>query len=421
MNNGQGSPEEGRVISSLYIHIPFCAVKCDYCDFYSVPVKAGDARIGRCVAKILRDTEDGLDRFQVESIPSLFIGGGTPSVLGARDMTVLLKGISGILSRRNISFPPEFTVEANPESADRDFLSRCRDGGVTRLSLGLQSFSESSRGRIGRAGESAALSRCLALAAEFFPGNFNADLMAGLPGQDEKELLSGIEKLLDYAPSHVSLYSLTVEEGTPLARRLASQRNPQGEGAACGSSSKGSGLFLPPADEAGRIWIAGRDALEEAGYEQYEVSNFALPGKRSLHNIRYWRMENWLGMGPAASGTLIDEETGTGMRYTVPPDLDAWLSGGDETAPGGELLDRFTLMKESILTGFRWIEGPDPLLFRRRFGLDIEDAIPETLKKWRNRDCVKKDVTAMTKKGLLFADPFVIDTFTELERNKKIS
>jgi oxygen-independent coproporphyrinogen-3 oxidase len=387
------------MISSLYIHVPFCIAKCDYCDFYSIPVKAGDARIGRCIERILRSTEAELGRFQVESIPSLYIGGGTPSMLGAQGMAVLLKGLSGILSRRSISFPPEFTVEANPESADRDFLSCCRDRGVTRLSLGLQSFRESTIRQIGRAGESAMLSRSLALAAAFFPGNFNADLMAGLPGQDEKELLSGIEKLLEYAPSHVSLYSLTVEEGTPLARRLS-----------------GSKLSLPPAEEAGRIWIAGRDALEEAGYEQYEVSNFALHGKRSLHNIRYWRMENWLGAGPAASGTIIDEEAGTGMRYTVPADLDAWLSGeGGKAAPAGELLDRFTLMKESILMGFRYVEGPDPLLFRRRFGVDIEEAIPKTLEKWRGRACVKKNAPAMTREGLLFLDPFVIDAFNELE------
>ncbi|MDR0655997.1 MAG: radical SAM family heme chaperone HemW [Treponema sp.] len=385
------------MISSLYIHVPFCAAKCDYCDFYSIPVKNRDERIGRYIEEILRSTEAELERFRVESIPSIYIGGGSPSMLGAQRMTALLLGLSGILSRRSISFPPEFTVEANPESADRDFLSCCRDSGVTRLSLGLQSFCESTRRQLGRAGESASLTRSLALASGFFPGNFNADLMAALPGQDERELLSGIEKLLEYAPSHVSLYSLTVEEETPLARRLS-----------------GSKLSLPPAEEADRIWIAGRDALEEAGYEQYEVSNFALPGKRSLHNIRYWRMENWLGTGPGASGTIIDEEAGTGMRYTVPADLDVWLLGqGDEAA--GEALDRFTLMKESILMGFRCIEGPDPFLFRRRFGLDIEEAIPKTLEKWRGRGFVKKNASAMTGEGLLFLDSFVIDAFNELE------
>ncbi|MDR1446174.1 MAG: radical SAM family heme chaperone HemW [Treponema sp.] len=385
------------MLSSLYIHVPFCIAKCDYCDFYSIPVKAGDERIGRCIEKILCSTEAELERFRVESIPSIYIGGGTPSMLGAQRMTELLLGLSGILSRRSIPFHPEFTVEANPESADRDFLSCCRDRGVTRLSLGLQSFCESTRRQLGRAGESAALSRSLALASEFFPGNFNADLMAGLPCQDEKELLSGIGKLLEYAPSHVSLYSLTVEEETPLARRLSE-----------------STLSLPPAEEADRIWIAGRDALEEAGYEQYEVSNFALPGKRSFHNIRYWRMENWLGTGPAASGTIIDEEAGTGVRYTVPADLDVWLLGrGAEAA--GELLDRFTLMKESILMGFRFIEGPDPFLFRCRFGLDIEEAIPGTLEKWRRRGFVKKNASAMTGEGLLFLDSFVIDAFNELE------
>jgi oxygen-independent coproporphyrinogen-3 oxidase len=198
----------------------------------------------------------------------------------------------------------------------------------------------------------------------------------------------------------VSLYSLTVEPGTALAGRPRP--------------------FLPPPDEADRLWIRGRDLLEAAGYEQYEVSNFARPGNRCRHNIRYWRMENWLGLGPAASGTIIDDETGTGRRHTALPDVDSWLaacSPAGEFGPGlwtEECLDRPTLMKETLLMGFRRVEGPDPDLFRRRFGLTLEEAIPRTLDAWRRRALLHADRTALTRGGLLFLNAFLRDAFGEL-------
>jgi oxygen-independent coproporphyrinogen-3 oxidase len=162
----------------------------------------------------------------------------------------------------------------------------------------------------------------------------------------------------------------------------------------------------------------GRDALEAAGYAQYEVSNFARPGKEVIHNIRYWRMENWLAAGPAASGTIIDDRAGRGFRYTVKPDVAAYLRRSRPAASPGwvtETLDRLTLMKESCLMGFRYAEGPDPELFRLRFGLDLEGLIPRTLAAWRRRGLLRPGKTALTREGLLFLDPFLIDAFRELE------
>jgi oxygen-independent coproporphyrinogen-3 oxidase len=327
----------------------------------------------------------------------VYIGGGTPPVLGAEGMGRLLAALNGLL-------PPaedrEWTVEANPESLDRAFLRVCREGGLNRLSLGVQSFSPRSRALVHRGGGIETIDRALDLAAEFFPGNFSVDLMTGLPGQDSAALLGDLERVLGFHPAHISLYALTVEEGTPLWNRR-----------------KG----LPPRETADSLWIAGRDALERAGYGQYEVSNFSLPGKESSHNLRYWMMKNWLALGPSGSGTLIDERRGAGLRFTWPADLESWLSPARESSrsPRTETLDRLTLMKESLLMGFRCTRGPEAGLFAARFGLSLEDAIPRTLASYRGRGLVvpgeQGEGWALSKGGLLFLDPFLIDAFNELD------
>jgi oxygen-independent coproporphyrinogen-3 oxidase len=376
---------------SLYIHIPFCAAFCDYCDFYSVQAAPGDERIDRYIDILLGDTERELRSWGIKEITTLYIGGGTPSLLGAAGVGRLLGGLNACLPRglRDLA---ELTIEANPESADEAFLRACRDGGVTRLSLGLQSFHEASRRAVHRAGEGKDLSRGFARAAEYYGGDLSVDLITGLPFQDECILLKDIERALSREPGHVSLYALTMEPGTPLARGCPG---------------------LPGAEEGERLWIRGRDALEAAGYAQYEVSNFSRPGKRSLHNIGYWRMENWLGIGPAASGTLIDDETGTGRRFTLGADVEAYLEGKAPLIR--EDLDPLTLMKETFLMGFRYIEGPDEGLFSRRFHREIRDCIPGTIRAWREKGLFRRGKNALTREGLLFLDRFLTAAFIEAE------
>jgi oxygen-independent coproporphyrinogen-3 oxidase len=415
------------VEASLYIHIPFCAGACDYCDFYSTAPgeKQRDRLTGAFIEALLIDAERTLARFgrsengpdrrgslfpeeaprteRFLRVPTLYIGGGTPSLLGAAGMTRLLGGLMPMLSP-----PLEFTVEANPESLDEAFLRTCRDFGVTRISLGVQTFYESSRRSVHRTGDGRLLPEKLALTAEYYGGSFSADLITGLPCQTAALVLKDVERLLAFNPGHVSLYALTVEEGTPLSLR-----------------GRSAVPALPDEETADRLWLTGRDALERAGYGQYEVSNFSLPGKRSAHNIRYWRMENWLGLGPAASGTIIDDASGTGRRYTAAADVDAYIASvkaGASAAtpafrpPAGltEELDSPALIKESFLMGFRYVEGPDRDLFRRRFSVEVEALIPATLAAWRRRGLAAGDKTALTKEGLLWLNPFLLDAFEEL-------
>jgi len=417
--------------ASLYIHVPFCAHACDYCDFYSISVKPRDPRPERFIETLLLEAErflrmtpseletqlsSGLPGFETGSgpsrqteqasspygrdlpfsIPTVFFGGGTPSLLGPAGIKKLLCELMELITRYTSSQPSEITLEANPETADEAFLAAIREAGVTRLSLGIQTFNDPARRAVNRIGDAAMMYSSLSLAKEYFPGAFSVDLMSGLPFQDEKVLLNDIAGVLFYKPVHVSLYALSASLQTPLS--------------------------APDQDEADRLWLCGRDALEKSGYSQYEVSNFCLPGMESRHNIRYWLMNNWLGFGPAASGTIINEEKRRGYRYTIPHDVDSWLSSRGcwfskkhKLAPKIEELDTLTLIKESLLMGFRYLEGPDEELFRRRFRIGIYELIPKTINSWREHGSFRKGKLALTKDGLLFLNRFLLDTFEELD------
>ena len=394
--------------ASLYVHVPFCAGKCDYCDFYSVPADPDDYRMSVYVDKILEDCQLIRQKYHIEKIPSVYIGGGTPSYLGSSLVNRLVRGIREIfvITGQGESKQPEhnaeITLEVNPESCDEFLLMTAKEAGVTRLSLGVQSFCDASRKAVNRRGEGRLIPEKLELASKIFPGNFSADLISGLPFQTTKILMNDIENLLIHKPVHISLYTLTIEPGTPLAFKKSA--NPAG---------------FPSPDRADKLWITGKNILEKSGFHQYEVSNFCVAGKESIHNQRYWRMENWFGLGPAASGTLINDEAGTGQRFTNTADINTWLDRKPGISPAGayEILDKKTLMMETILMGFRLAQGPDTELFRQRFKINMEDLLGHTLEKWRNLGLFRQDRTALTGEGLLLLDRFLIEAFAEMDSN----
>jgi oxygen-independent coproporphyrinogen-3 oxidase len=391
------------MVSSLYIHVPFCARKCDYCDFYSAPIASNSnaqALMDSYIDVVLDDIEDQINLFNIDNIPTVYIGGGTPSALGAKRIEKLLSSIKILLTKTGSS-PIEFTIEANPESTDEAFLQACVAGGVSRISLGVQSFHEASRKAVSRQGDLAQIEAALSLVGRYYPGSFSVDLVSGLPFQTEAVICQDIKQLLSFRPAHVSLYSLILEPRTPLGVKAVAGTVP-----------------LPSSDEADSLWITGRDLLESSGYCQYEVSNFALPGKTCAHNIRYWRMENWLGAGPAASGTIIDNQTGTGKRLNYAANIETYIGMSRPRINHAitEELGREDLIKETLLMGFRYCEGPDKELFKQRFGLEIEDLIPKTIALWGGRDFFQTGQGLKpSKKGLLFLNGFLRDAYKELE------
>ncbi|MFQ3546925.1 MAG: radical SAM family heme chaperone HemW [Termitinemataceae bacterium] len=397
--------------ASLYLHVPFCASHCDYCDFYSVLVSSDDSVLDRYVDHLQAEVKAACDTYSLDRVPTLYIGGGTPSILGSKRLSRLLRQLTNVLP----AWPSEVTVETNPESLTEDFLASCRDGGVTRLSLGIQSLNEASRRAVHRSGSLDHCRTALRLAGRYFPGSFSVDLLAGLPFQTEKSLTADIQDVVDAGAVHVSLYALTLEEGTPLHTAWLHNSH-----------------CLPEEETAESIWLAGRAALEAQGLMLYEVSNFARRGAESQHNLRYWRMESWVGLGPGASSTLIDENAGTALRITNEADLHGYLSADVQgesfvepyiwatTIPRiEESLDRRTLLKESLMMGFRTIYGPEPDLFKRRFHRSIGACIPKTLEKLAPY-MADAGRTALTREGLHILNRFLTDCFAEIDEAPEV-
>ncbi|MCL2759459.1 MAG: radical SAM family heme chaperone HemW [Treponema sp.] len=360
--------------ASLYIHIPFCSSKCDYCDFYSITEK-NDRYIDSFLKALILDIKNQIKYFDIKNILTVYIGGGTPSVLGKK-----ISFIFDELKTINNFSPEEFTVEANPESVNEEFLETCFKGGVTRISLGIQTFHEPSRTAVNRGNVKMRF-------YSHFQDSLSIDLITGLPFQDIKTIKNDIKKVLEYNPSHISLYSLSLEKGTPLEEK----------------QKKGT-VLLPEGDLADSLWLLARDILKNEGFEHYEISNFAKPGKQCIHNNRYWQIQNWIGAGPSASGTIVNNDNCTARRFTHLPDVNGYIKSPYLTADNCEELDSNTFLRECLFMGFRCKDGPDPNMFKKRFNISVEDCIPRTLENWKGKD------------KMLFLNSFMTDVFSELDR-----
>ncbi|MDR0527522.1 MAG: radical SAM family heme chaperone HemW [Spirochaetaceae bacterium] len=363
--------------ASLYIHIPFCVKKCDYCAFVSGEESKAPQNMDEYLFFLYDELKKQLDFFKVDSVPSVYIGGGTPTLLGAKRLEALFCFLHKKL-------PPdlrEITLEANPESLDGEIISVCEAAGVTRLSVGIQSLNGRSRKLAGRSGEPEEIIKKLNLLLKT-KIDICFDLISGLPQQDFDSIYFDIQKLLCYNPAHISLYELILEEGTALFRKTREKK-----------------ITLPTVEEREALWFYAASLLHEAGFEQYEVSAFARAEKFCIHNIRYWQMQNWLGVGRSASGTIIDDEACAGVRV-----CDGKV----------EKLGRETLLKETIMMGFRCIKGIDEALFKKRFKQPLSFYIPKTLAAWRAKGFLQSGNTAPKQSGLLWVNAIARDAFNEL-------
>jgi oxygen-independent coproporphyrinogen III oxidase len=396
--------DSSPVTLSLYVHVPFCAAKCRYCDFYSVPVE-GDDGFGGTAARVVEETLAQLDRF-LENAPevrfqTVYVGGGTPSILPPTLLRRLLDRLSELK-------PAEWTVEANPESLDRDFLVRCWDAGVTRISMGLQSMDDRLLSVLGRPGAASDNHRAIDLLVIAWAREVSFDWIAGIPGQTVGGLRADIDSVRGTGAGHASLYSLTVEPGTPLAGLVAS-----GE------------MVLNPSEHDDELWLAGREALEVSGLRQYEVSNYARPGSPCRHNLRYWHLQPYLGIGPGAVSTLPPGLAAAlaGRRFESPVvrlanprDIAGFLRGG--TVPGAgaprtlpwsieaELITAREFILETLMMGLRLVDGIARVSIRDRFGLDLDDLAPGLWQRWVERGMAAPGPSRLrlTGRGLLLLD-----------------
>lgn len=317
--------------TGLYVHIPFCLAKCAYCDFFSV-ASASSASGGTFVPDsyikaLLCEAEFYRKFYGIDSWRTIYIGGGTPSLMSASQMEWLLQGL--LAGTRKA--PLEFTIEMNPETLSWEKLSVASDFGVTRLSLGIQSLCQKALDAVGRHCTALRAEEALNLVRSSWTGDLSLDAIAGLPNQNRKEFESSLKRILDYKPEHFSLYSLMIEEETPLERSIS------------------SGKIAFDDDEADSQWLLGRDILEQRGFCQYEVSNFALKGHESLHNGSYWKQLDYVGIGAGATGSLYSFDGnggGHGIRWTDSRDICRYTSFWNEFS-----MNEFCKKKGSLALG----------------------------------------------------------------------
>ena len=378
--------------SGLYIHIPFCTQKCRYCDFYSITQKE-DFRPyhpnPQFVERLLQDARFFKERYAIEAWKTVYIGGGTPSLLHPDDIRTLADGI------REGQKPPvqEFTIEANPEDIHPEWLAACSEGGINRLSIGVQTFDNDVLAVNGRRGSKEKTITALETIKRRWQGELSCDLIAGLSGQTAQSLADDVRRLIDYRIEHLSLYGLCSEDPLSDTRE----------------------------DFIAELLRENTALLTENGYIRYEVSNFSYRDKhRSLHNQIYWNMDPSVGIGPAACGTLIYEDSGGGFiaaeRFEGSKDIDKWMTAVDRPSVYSyEHIGRNTFLEEVLMMGFRLSEGINRVSFARRFGADITAFIGETLSRWEKYgQCrIEADRVYLTEEGLLFLNRFLVDAISE--------
>ena len=326
-------------MTGLYAHFPWCVRKCPYCDFNSHPLK-GSLQEDEYRTALLADLQHELEQFGAPPIDTVYFGGGTPSLFSPATFRNVLERLP--------NRPAEVTLEANPGTVEHADFGAYRDAGITRVSLGVQSFDSAQLTRLGRihnADDSRAAARQIA-AAGF--ESFNIDLMYGLPKQSVEEALADLAEAIRLTPPHISWYQLTIEPKTEFARRPPRR--------------------LPNADQAAAIEDAGLALLARHGYERYEVSAFARDGQRCAHNLNYWRFGDYLGIGAGAHGKRTAD--GAIWRTTKPSQPRRYMidagSAIAAVAPG-------QLAAEFMMNALRLTEGVERSLFARTTGLAFED------------------------------------------------
>jgi oxygen-independent coproporphyrinogen-3 oxidase len=372
--------------ASLYVHIPYCHAKCPYCDFnsYAATEWPEDRYADALLAEL--GTHRSTEPWRDTTLATIFFGGGTPSLFRPATIARLLDGIA---ARWRVAVDAEITLEANPGTVERGRLAGFRTAGVNRLSFGVQSFQPHLLRTLGRihSADDARAALAAARAAGF--DNVNLDLIFAVPGQTRAAWAADVAELLACAPEHVSAYNLTYEAGTPFHTWRA-----RGE--------------LVPLGEDDELWMYQhvRAALAAAGYEQYEISNFARPGRAARHNGGYWRGVPYLGLGAGAHSYAATP--GWGERWSnerIPERYIARVRSGGDATVSRETLTFDTAAAEFMFLGLRELRGVDPLVFAGRFGAPLTTVHPEVEPLRRDGLLVDRESRlALSERGLLVAD-----------------
>ncbi len=338
---------------SLYIHIPFCVRKCGYCDFLSAPAdeKARDRYVQALLMEIerYRGTETA-DR----KIKTLYIGGGTPSTLSVKQLECIMQKIKCTF---NFHGDMETSMEMNPGTASKEKCRALYQMGINRLSIGLQSTNDMELKTLGRIHSYEDFLNTYTWCREAGFQNINVDLMAALPYQTVESYTTGLRKIIRLAPEHISAYSLILEEGTPFYQKY------------------NSGCYPLPDEEQERLMYRETEQiLAQAGYERYEISNYAKKGYACRHNLVYWQGGDYLGLGLGSSSYM------DGVRFHNTTDLNTYVNQGAYVEDREELSVQ-AKMEEFMFLGLRVIAGVSGTEFEKRFGKTMEDVYGDVLRK----------------------------------------
>ena len=372
----------------LYIHVPFCASKCPYCDFYSVTDRGRMDEYVDAVTdelRTLRRTDAYAEGLRGREISTVYFGGGTPSLLGAGRLSALLRTVKDTFS---VSPGAEVTVECNPSSSlSGGFFETLAAAGVDRVSLGMQSAVDAERKKLGRKAAAADVSAAVNACRRAGIGNISLDVMLGVPGQTEQSLFQTLDHAATLGATHISAYMLSIEEGTFFAKKRET-------------------LDLPDEDAVCDWYLAMCGYLKDRGYRHYEISNFCLPGYEARHNTAYWRDGEYLGIGPAAHSFL------NGRRFCFLRDLDAFLRGEPpvDDGPGGG-------WEENVMLALRLDTGISLRDIEERFGVVPAPSFADKLKTYQTGGLLTfdGDRLALTERGFLVSNSLIGEILSEIK------
>ena len=365
----------------LYLHIPFCVKKCNYCDFLSAP--AEEETRAAYVDALLEEIR-GFDEPEDYEVVTVFFGGGTPSILPGQEIFRIMEALREKFSFRKGA---EITLEANPGTVDKEKLSCYKKAGINRLSFGLQSADAEELKKLGRIHTWEKFLESFQLAREAGFSNINVDLMSALPGQTKESWEKTLRQVLALQPEHISAYSLIIEEGTPFYQLYEKdvERRDAGE----------EPELLPSEEEERAMYEATGRILKEQGYLHYEISNYAKPGRECRHNLGYWQRRDYLGFGLGAA-TLLNP-----VRYKNTEDLEAYL-GGDFSKKEFFVLTKDNQIEETMFLGLRVLEGVSKEKFREQFSCELRVVYRKELEKLEQEGLLEEegDFVRLTSRGI---------------------
>jgi oxygen-independent coproporphyrinogen-3 oxidase len=371
-------------VLGLYVHIPFCAAICNYCNFNRGLFDGGlkDRYLEALLAEIRQARTAGDTAGERASADTIYFGGGTPSLLDPVDLD---RVIAACRESFDVACDAEVTLEANPETTTTDRLRAYRAAGVNRLSFGVQSFHDDELRRLSRLHGADRARAAFAEAGAAGFDNVSLDLMMWLPGQQVATWLRSVDQAIALGPAHLSLYLLEVYPNAPLREEMARAR-----------------WSLAPEDDAAAMYLEAMDRLEAAGYQQYEISNVARPGRRSRHNVKYWSDGEWLGFGCGAHSTR------RGVRWKNVSGTEEYIDrvgGGEPTSVDVRRLSDAERLGDALFTGLRLSEGVDEQAIEARYGVDVWDRYGADLQPFVDEGLLRRHSGRLwlTRRGMLLA------------------